>query len=102
MDRQDRSADPLGARLDAMLSELADAVAVCAELRDVGEVSDGERIDRIARLERLKAAAAGLQAAESVRFAQSQVAQQIAADVHPKAIGRGIADQLALACKVSG
>ncbi|HKF86674.1 MAG TPA: hypothetical protein VKB85_01210 [Propionibacteriaceae bacterium] len=102
MDRQDRSADPLCARLDAMLSELADAVAVCAELRDVGEVSDGERIDRIARLEKLKAAAAGLQAAESVRFAQSQVAQQIAADVHPKAIGRGIADQLALACKVSG
>src|SRR5215213_456887 len=84
-----------------MLSELADAVAVCTELRDVGEVSDGERIDRIARLERLKAAAAGLQAAESVRFAQSQVAQQIAADVHPKAIGRGIADQLALAYKVS-
>src|SRR5215211_1068313 len=101
MDRQDRSADPLCARLDAMLSELADAVAVCAELRDVGEVSDGERIDRIARLEKLKAAAAGLQAAESVRFAQSQVAQQIAADVHPKVIGRGIADQLALACKVS-
>jgi hypothetical protein len=29
MDRQDRSADPLCARLDAMLSELADAVAVC-------------------------------------------------------------------------
>jgi Domain of unknown function (DUF222) len=101
VDRQDRSADPLCARLDAMLSELANAVAVCAELRDVGEVSDAERIDRIARLERLKAAAAGLQAAESVRFAQSQVAQQIAADVHPKAIGRGIADQLALACKVS-
>jgi hypothetical protein len=101
MDRQDRSADPLCARLDAMLSELAGAVAVCAELREVGEVSDGERIDRIARLEKLKAAAAGLQAAESVRFAQSQVAQQIAADVHPKAIGRGIADQLALACKVS-
>jgi hypothetical protein len=97
MDRQDRSADPLCARLDAMLSELAGAVAVCAELREVGEVSDGERIDRIARLEKLKAAAAGLQAAESVRFAQSQVAQQIAADVHPKAIGRGIADQLALA-----
>jgi hypothetical protein len=93
--------DPLCARLDAMLSELAEAVMACAGLRDVGEVSDGERIDRIARLERLKAAAAGLQAAESVRFAQSQVAQQIAADVHPKAIGRGIADQLALACKVS-
>jgi hypothetical protein len=42
-----------------------------------------------------------LQAAESVRFAQAQVAQQIAAEVHPRVVGRGIADQLALACRVS-
>src|SRR5215204_4081129 len=93
--------DSLSDRLDGMLSELAEAVAGCVELRDVGEVTDRERIDRITRLEQLKAAAAALQAAESVRFAQSQVALQIAADVHPKVIGRGIADQLALACKVS-
>jgi hypothetical protein len=93
--------DPLCARLDGMLSELADAVAQRAGLRDVGDVSDAERIDRIARLERLKAAAAAVQAAESVRFAQSQMAQQMAADVHPKAIGRGIADQIGLACRVS-
>ena len=84
-----------------MLAELADGVAACAELCDVGEVSDAVRVDRIARLERLKAAAAALQAAESVRFAQSQVEQQIAADVHPKAVGRGIADQIGLACQVS-
>src|SRR5215204_39082 len=93
--------DSLCDRLDGMLLELAEAVAGCVELRDVGGVSDGARIDRIARLEQLKAAAAALQASESVRFAQSQVAQQITADVHPKVIGRGIADQLALACKVS-
>jgi hypothetical protein len=85
VDRPDRSADPLCVRLDKMLAELAEAVAACAQLRDVGAVSDAERIDRIARLEQLKAAAAALQAAESVRFAQSQVAQQIAADVHPRA-----------------
>ena len=93
--------DPLCVRLDKMLAELAEAVAACAQLRDAGAVSDAERIDRIARLERLKAAAAALQAAESVRFAQSQVEQQIAAEVHPTAIGRGIGDQLGLACKVS-
>ena len=93
--------DPLCVRLDGMLAELAQAVAGCADLRDVGEVSDAARIERIARLEQLKAAAAGLQAAESVRFAQSQVAQQIAAEVHPRVVGRGIADQLALACQVS-
>src|SRR5215204_5959186 len=100
-DRQDRLVDPLCARLDGMLSELAEAVAGCAELRDVGEVSDGERIDRVARLEQLKAAVAALQAAESVRFAQSQVEQQLTAGVHPRAVGRGIADQIALACQVS-
>src|SRR5215207_7238707 len=93
--------DSLCVRLDGMLLELAEAVAGCVELRDVGEVTDAARIDRITRLEQLKAAAAALQSAESVRFAQSQVEQQIAADVHPKVIGRGIADQLALARKVS-
>ena len=84
-----------------MLSELAEAVAACVELRDLGEASDAVRVDRIARLEQLKAAAAALLAAESVRFAQSQVEKQMAADVHPTAIGRGIADQLGLACRVS-
>ncbi len=60
------------------------------------------RIDRIAVLEKIKSAAAALQVAESVRFAQSQAEAQLAADVHPDKIGRGIADQLGLACRVSG
>src|SRR5215204_80223 len=101
VDRQDRLVDPLCARLDGMLAELAAGVAGCAERRDVGGVSDAQRIDRIARLEQLKAAVAALQAAESVRFAESQVEQQIVAGVHPRVIGRGIADQIALACHVS-
>ena len=42
-----------------------------------------------------------MQASESVRFAQSQVEPQLAAGVHPRAVGRGIADQIALARKVS-
>jgi hypothetical protein len=46
-------------------------------------VPDGVRIDRIARLEKVKAAASALQAAESVRFAQSQAEEQPAANVHP-------------------
>ena len=68
---------------------------------DSSGVSDAARIDRIARLEKLRAVTAALQAAESVRFAQSQVAEQIAADVHPDAIGRGIAEQIGLACRIS-
>ena len=94
--------DPLTGSLNEMLAGLADGVAECADLEDAGEVPDAVRIDRIARLEKLKAAAAALQAAESVRFAQSQASAQLAADVHPDKIGRGIADQLGLACRVSG
>jgi hypothetical protein len=93
--------DPLTGWLDYVLSGLAVGVADCASA-DSGGVSDAARVDRIARLEKIKAAAAALQAAESVRFAQSQAEAQLAADVHPSKIGRGIADQLGLACHVSG
>jgi hypothetical protein len=102
--------DPLTGWLDDVLSGLATGVADCASAES-DPVSDAARIDRIVRLEKLKAAAAALQAAESVRFAQSQADAQLAADVHPdkigrrerqRAIGQGIADQLGLACKVSG
>ena len=82
-------------RLDDLLAELA---AVAA---DGSPVADTDRIDRLDRLKRVRAAIAAVQAAEMVRFAQSQVAVQLAADVHPKRIGQGIADQIGLACRVS-
>jgi hypothetical protein len=80
-------AGPVVARLDQTLAELAAVVSDCTP------VADAARIDRIARLEQLRATTAALQVAESVRFAQSQVAEQLAADVHPDKIGRGIAEQ---------
>ena len=89
------SGDPVVARLDVILEELA------ATVTDDVAVSDAVRIDRIARLEKLRAVTAAVQAAESVKFAQSQVADQLAADVHPDAIGRGIAEQIGLACRIS-
>jgi hypothetical protein len=85
------AADAMVARLDEILDDFASAVA------DNSTVSDAVRIDRIARLEKLRAATAALQVAESVRFAQSQVAEQMAADVHPEQIGRGVAEQIGLA-----
>ena len=88
-------ADPLVACLDEFLDKLATAVTESLP------TSDTVRIDRIARLEKLRAVTAALQAAESVRFAQSQVAEQLAVDVHPDAIGRGIAEQIGLACRIS-
>jgi hypothetical protein len=81
--------------LDGGLDDFASAVA------EASTVSDAVRIDRIARLEKLRAATAALQAAESVRFAQSQVAEQMAANVHPEQIGRGIAEQIGLACRIA-
>jgi Domain of unknown function (DUF222) len=89
------SADGLVARLEEMLAELGDAAA------DDRPAPDSARIDRIAGLEKLRAVTAALQAADSVRFAQSQVAEQLAADVHPSKIGRGIAKQIGLACRIS-
>jgi hypothetical protein len=59
------STDGLVVRLDEVLADLAEAVA------DHSPASDADRIDRIARLEKLRAVTAALQAAESVRFADS-------------------------------
>jgi hypothetical protein len=96
----DQVIDPQTGWLDDVLACLAEGVEECTG--DGPIVSDAARVDRIARLEKIKAAAAALQMAESVRFARSQAEQQLAADVHPDKIGRGIADQLGLACQVSG
>ncbi|HEY5728381.1 MAG TPA: DUF222 domain-containing protein [Acidimicrobiia bacterium] len=64
-------------------------------------VGDAQRIDRIAVLERLQSSVEAAKAIEMVAFAKSQTAAQISLGVHPRAIGRGIADQIALACRVS-
>jgi hypothetical protein len=93
--QENEGTDAMVVRLDEMLAALETAVA------DGTSVSDADRIDRIARLEKLRAVTAAAQAAESVRFAQSQVAEQLAAEVHPDAIGRGIAEQIGLACRIS-
>ena len=90
------SADRLVARLDEFLAELAGEVADCTP------VSDAVRIDRIARLEKLRAVTAALQLAETVRFGQPQTAAQLARDMHPREIRTGIADQIGLACPVVG
>jgi hypothetical protein len=72
---------------------------------DPGSVADAVRIDRIAALERLRSALAAAQHAEMVAFGRGQVEEQIAqveaGRLDPVALGRGIADQIALACKTS-
>ena len=66
-----------------------------------GSVSDAARIDRISLLEQLKSAVAAAQASEMVHFARSQVAEQRSVGVDYRRLGRGIADQIALACRVT-
>jgi hypothetical protein len=67
--------------------------------------SAGVRIDRIALLEQIRSVVTAAQNAELVEFAREQVAAQIAqveADgLDPSAVGRGVGDQIALACRVS-
>ena len=55
------------------------------------------RVERIAMLERIKAAAAAAQSAEVVAFAKSQVVEQQSAGVDYRRLGRGIADQVGMA-----
>ena len=94
------SVDSVVARLDDTLTELAGWINDL-QAGDAEEVADAVRIDRIARLEQLRAVTAACQAAEMVAFARSQVETQLAQDVHPRRIGRGIGDQIGLACRIS-
>lgn len=64
-------------------------------------VDDAERIDRIAALDRLQAAVVAVQARETTDFAASQLAAQVAARVPRSRRGRGIAEQIGLARRLS-
>ncbi|UYM07517.1 HNH endonuclease [Solicola gregarius] len=80
------------ASLDAMLRALA--TLPYAE-------GDAARIDRMALLERLRGAVAAAQALEMVEFEESQIAEQRAAGVSERRVGRGVADQIGLARELS-
>lgn len=88
-----------GASPDQLIGHVERLIALLAQPAEI--VADGTRIDRIATLERLRSAAAAAQYVEMVAFARSQVEAQRGADVDPRQLGRGIADQIALACGIS-
>jgi hypothetical protein len=87
--------DPVTLWMDEILAALG-ALAFATD-----PVDDPARIDRIALAEKIKAALEAVQANEMVAFGKSQVAEQQRLDVDPRKVGRGIADQIALACKTS-
>jgi hypothetical protein len=61
--------------------------------------ADAVRVDQIDLLERLKAAAEAAQALVIVEFKSSQLERQRAAGVRRDCLGRGIGDQVAMACR---
>lgn len=64
--------------------------------------TEAELVDRIARLESLQHQIAALQSAAIHDFARRHVGSRIASGVvEPKEVGRSIAGQIALACRVS-
>ena len=81
----------------------ADAVRAFAEVlaSGVGPADDAGRIELIRAIEELKCAGEARQAQETVAFDASQRAEQAAAGVRPERQGRGVANQVALARRVS-
>jgi len=91
---------PTSRRLHALLDELilmtTDALGGVDD-----ESSEADLVDQVAVLERLRAAVAAVQAATVVRFARARVERELALDVHPRDVGRGIAEEVGLACRLS-
>ncbi|MGH3459973.1 MAG: DUF222 domain-containing protein [Kribbellaceae bacterium] len=83
---------------DAGSGVVAELIGLVNRLGELpGAADDGERVDRIAALERLRGAVAAAQARETTAFAVSQVAAQRAAGVSAARRGRGIAEQIGFA-----
>lgn len=70
-------------------------------IRSSPAVGDAERIDRIVLLDMVQAAVAAASNVEITAFSDSQVEQQRAAGISSRRFGQGIAEQIALARKVS-
>jgi hypothetical protein len=91
--------DPVAGDVASMLARVADLAARPEPATRAGW------IDRIAALERLKAAVAAAQNAQIIGFGRAEVEHHLAhvgvGALDPAAVGRGVADQIALACKIS-
>ncbi|MEJ2871676.1 DUF222 domain-containing protein [Actinomycetospora sp. OC33-EN08] len=95
---------------DAVSDELTALLTRLSELADLSTdpacgITDAARIDRIALLEQTRTALAAAQHTEMVAFAKAHVEAQAdlvaAHELDPRDLGKGIADQIALACHIS-
>jgi len=93
-------AAPVCAFLTSALEQFG--VLVAERLGGVAEdVSEAVRVDRVRRWEQPVAATSAGQASEIVGFARARVEHQLAEEVHPRDVGRGVAEEVGLACRVS-
>ena len=95
-----RAVHPTTVALTLVLAQLGEATAdALAGVDD--EASEADLVDQIGLLERLRGAVAAAQAAAMVRLARSRVERDTALDHRPGSIGRGLAEEIALACHLS-
>lgn len=84
-----------------MLRTVIESLADLDERAPAGPVdADATRVTQLELLERIKAAASAAQARIATGFATSQLAAQRDAGVQAPSLGRGIGEQVALACRV--
>ncbi|NNG34690.1 HNH endonuclease [Nakamurella aerolata] len=91
-------------RMDWLLAKLSDVLSESAERGGAatGAAEEPARtIDRIQLMERLTAQLSGAIAAESLEFANAERQRQLAAGVRTRDLGRGTAEQLAYARRIS-
>lgn len=86
--------------LEDWAAKLAERTAAALNLAGPA-ITSRASIDRIAALERLRGVVAGLQAAEEVAFGERQRAEQLAAGVKARDLGRGVAEQIGYARKIA-
>lgn len=98
------TSDTAPARVDlsaADVQAMVTALAAATGPDGRGAEADAQRIDLIRALEDLKNAAAGAQTAVIEEFDRSQRAQQVAAGETARRVGAGVAEQVALARRIS-
>jgi len=83
-------------RLEELLEEVS---SIDGRVDDQAIDDDAVRIDQLDLLERLKGAAEAAQARVIVELERSQLERQRAAGVRRDCLGRGIGDQVAMACR---
>lgn len=87
------------------LDQLRSVLGLLGELAlgpATARMDDATRVEVIAMLESVGGAAAGAQARAEVELYQSQVAVQERQGVRTRSLGRGVADQIGLARRISG